>query len=1228
MIKGFFNKNELEFSPKKQLELQGDSLCSTCGLYKSCKSPKMEPTGEGRKGALIIAEAAGAKEDELGVQLVGDAGEVLRNVLKNHGLDLDRDFWKTNSLACRPPNNRNPKNEEIKCCRPRLEKTIKETNPTSIWLMGNYAIESFYLGRNLDNLKISSLRGRVIPDVSGCWIFPIFHPSFVLRNKKDTILRRIFETDIRRAIAYLDVPRPNIINLNDHTRILMDYNQVVNLLKKAINSEIVTHDFETSGLLPYRPGHKIYLVSLAIHGEDCGYAFPLHYPHWSESEEKEITRLFKEYLEKDSVLKIAHNVKFEHKWAKNILGVETKGWYWDTMLGAHILDARNAALTGLKTIAFLDFGIEGYENEIKPYMETDKLGFNKLYQFPLAKLGQYGASDSYLTDKIFLRQRKIIERNDDLSDIFELFMEGTLSFADAEDVGICVNEKYYEGEHQRLTAEMKKIEEEIINSEEAKKFKSVTGKDFRLRGGGSSQDLKTLLFKVLNIDPVKKTTKDNPSVDEEALSKMDYFITKKIVALRKLDKLRDTYLKGFTDEVIEGKIHPNYNLHIPASGRSCIAKGTKILLAQDFVEYPCGKPIEEIKKNDLIYCFDDDLEPQISKVIWARKTGYREIIRIHFYINGSEKKDCLDVTPEHLIRLISGKYIQAQNLVGDLRTEEEKKIKKKIPKIRTLSGERNGENILFTGYSKDGKGFLEHRFIYEKLVGSLTDKDVIHHINGNHLDHRLENLEKTTLSKHSKYHAKDTLLLPETRKRNKETIEKAKKAGVYKERAKRWPDTPNSIQLSKFGFLKILAKNKGLISRKQYDFSTFKSFFKRYNIDQYIVRLRYDKNGNYISKRRLQELAKLGRSKVQVILGHNYCKLLKLYDHYGIDSSRRYSNQYGPCKRNNHVITRIERLNQKIDVYDIEVEKYHNFIANGICVHNSSDRPNFQQIPKRDEEAKKCIRTGIIPLPGYYIIGADYKQIEVRIQACYSKDKELIRYIKDPKTDMHRDQAEEIFILPQNLINKELRYLGKNGFVFPQFYGDWYVACAKNIWEELPGKMAGNISVLQHLANKGIRSLEDFTIHMEGVEKRFWKKLNDTAKWKEEEVKRFQENLYTKSFLGFRRNGYLKKNQIVNTPIQGTAFHCLLWSFIQLNALFRLYSTLKEKGFKSVLCSQIHDEILMNVWPTELNDVVEIVRKIMCEDIREKYPWIIVPLEVEFILYKDNWYKGEEIKIV
>ena len=85
MIKGFFSTSKIQSRQKTGFLPR----CGSCGLYKHCKSPKMPPTGKGRKKILVVAEAPGQNEDRDNIQLHkrGKSGKYTRRVLKSFNVD-------------------------------------------------------------------------------------------------------------------------------------------------------------------------------------------------------------------------------------------------------------------------------------------------------------------------------------------------------------------------------------------------------------------------------------------------------------------------------------------------------------------------------------------------------------------------------------------------------------------------------------------------------------------------------------------------------------------------------------------------------------------------------------------------------------------------------------------------------------------------------------------------------------------------------------------------------------------------------------------------------------------------------------------------------------------------------------------------------------------------------------------------------------------------------------
>lgn len=288
---------------------------------------------------------------------------------------------------------------------------------------------------------------------------------------------------------------------------------------------------------------------------------------------------------------------------------------------------------------------------------------------------------------------------------------------------------------------------------------------------------------------------------------------------------------------------------------------------------------------------------------------------------------------------------------------------------------------------------------------------------------------------------------------------------------------------------------------------------------------------------------------------------------------------------------------------------------------SSSDRPNFQNIPKRDKQAMTITRSALFPRPGHQLLEVDYGALEVRIAACYHQDPTMLKYIRTGY-DMHTDMTKQIFKLSEfNKHNPEHGYLRsatKNGFVFPEFYGDYYRNCAEYLacqWGELPkgnwkdtdGVPFQNAKLGAHLRSVGIKSLTSFEKHLEAIEEDFWgNRFKAYARWKERWWHQYQKTGYVDLLTGFRCKGVMSKNDAINYPVQGAAFHCLLWSFIELDNMLR------TTKWRSRIIGQIHDAIVLDVYPPELPMLVEHIKNITTERLPKAWSWINVPLEVDF----------------
>src|SRR5215813_3143201 len=150
--------------------------CRRCKLHKLGRKKVVFGVGNPDADLMFVGEAPGADEDEQGIPFVGRAGQLLTKIIEAIGLTRD-DVYIANVIKCRPPQNRNPEQDEVDTCEPFLFRQIDTIKPKVIVALGTFAARA--LLRTLD--PISRLRGRVY-DYRGAKLIPTFHPAYLLRN--------------------------------------------------------------------------------------------------------------------------------------------------------------------------------------------------------------------------------------------------------------------------------------------------------------------------------------------------------------------------------------------------------------------------------------------------------------------------------------------------------------------------------------------------------------------------------------------------------------------------------------------------------------------------------------------------------------------------------------------------------------------------------------------------------------------------------------------------------------------------------------------------------------------------------------------------------------------------------------------------------------------------------------------------------------------------------------
>jgi DNA polymerase I-like protein with 3'-5' exonuclease and polymerase domains len=596
-------------------------------------------------------------------------------------------------------------------------------------------------------------------------------------------------------------------------------------------------------------------------------------------------------------------------------------------------------------------------------------------------------------------------------DAVKLMLQGTLCLSAIETNGIQIDVPYLRKTIKQVQKMIVKLEEQIKSTDEWHLWKSIYKNKAKIT---SRQQFGTILFG--NIENAKKgnlgytckiyTKHGAPEVSELSLQDIDLPVCKDYIKYMSFQKVLSTNLNGIADEIdSDGILHPSFNLNTVQTYRSsCVAKGTFVAIKG--YSQPAETPIENISTNDYVYCFDNNFNLRLRKVLWAGKTGHKKVIRIYF-ADDNGKRRYIDLTPEHKIRMADGVYIAA--------------------------------------------------------------KDAI----------------------------------------------------------------------------------------------------------------------KYKSKR---------------------CHQQSL----GVDFQAAYPNY-------RYTIIGTEEVPDPVDVYDICVDEFHNFIANGVCIKNS-DTPNFQNFPARNEELSKLVRRCFIARPGNYFVEIDYSSAEVRCNAAINQDERLIQYVTDPSSDMHKDMAIQIFRLSPEQVTKPIRNISKGGFVFASFYGSFWKGLAEGIWDQVRiqnPETSNGVSLVTHLKSVGLKKLgrindkgepepNSFYAHIKEIETDFWEnRFAVYNRWKKDTWAKYLQNGYIETPMGFRCSGVFTRNEILNIPAQSSAFHCLLWSLIQIQ------KKIKKYNLKTLLVGQIHDSIVADSPPDELDIFLEIAEHIMTKQLRKRWTWLTVPMEVE-----------------
>lgn len=915
---------------------------------------------------------------------------------------------------------------------------------------------------------------------------------------------------------------------------------------------------------------------------------------------------------------IAHNAVFDCAMIFNNFKVELMpSVYADTMVLGHLLDENRS--NGLKELGVSIFGLNAKkeQNEVKESVSRNGGALTRtnyeLYKADPYIIGKYGAKDTLLTYQLFYHFLPILEE-EGLWDFF--FNDESMPLLrgptyDLNTVGLRLDteklqtlKKSLEAECMELNAFVNKEIAQIVKDEYPGTKKTNT---FNI---GSSKQLAWLLFIKLDnnfnnltkegrelckyfdmklpysikgkiqfieqcrlnegvkwregvTDATSKKEKGSKKVgkpwnylaaDKATLKKLEnkYLWVKKLLEYTKAKKILNTYVEGIQERARYGVIQPSFLQIGTSSGRySCIAEGQTVSM-------PGGdKPIEQVKVGDLVYCYTDDGKPTVSRVKKVYDNGLQDCIELTWRSKGTHKNGTLVCTPDHRIKTRNRGWVEAK----DLELEE------------SVFHLRRGKNKVGDRFRVYGANYYmknEEQLIKEEFFKAPSDFH-IHHKNEDKADNRIENLEVLSHEAHTSLHAKEHIKSGRAKWEHLRFHRPIRKSG---------PENPIYIHLTRFKALRMLAKARGRAVKVSMDFETFKQKCLLLEIDLKAVKDRYTSSGKYITKS-LIENAVLTNKKVRNAakhLGVSLYKFKELCELNGITYNHKIASRTAVGSRR---------------VYDLEVEEYHNFIVNEICVHNCK-HPNFQNLPRDDKRVKACI----ISRPGRVFVGSDYSQLEPRVFASFSKDKRLLQSFLD-KHDFYSIIGVEVF-------NKKDCNLIKDDND-PDFFGNKYkslrdiskgVALSATYGTTAP-KLAGLLNIEVDEAKKIIEgyfekfpSVELMMLESHELAKRDGKVVNLFGRPRRMPEAKKINVIYgnsSHSELPYEARNLL--NLAVNHRIQSTA------ASIVNRAAIAFHLAVKELNLDAKIVLQVHDEIVFECKAEDAEAVASLLKYCMEETV-------------------------------
>lgn len=530
--------------------------CTLCPLHADAHYVCMVGDGPEQCDYMIIGEAPGQHEDEVSHRpFTGAAGRLLDQLLKETGLSRSM-FFVSNSVLCRPLNNRDPENIEIKTCWTNYGlKILERVQPKIVLLMGRFALQAV-LGKKKG---ITEARGHEFVK-DGITYLPMFHTSYALRFPG---MKKFITEDLLyfRRIAGIEQTAGDT-----KPEFVTNWFRLKQVVDKLMTAETVAIDLETQSLMPQ---DSIWCMSLSDE-KGVGYVVPIEHPNFrmsmgSSASNQDVWTLLKPLIESKSTRIVGHNYKFDMRFMMN-RGIRPNLTF-DTLQAAHLLDENRKH--NLKSLAQSYLGVrywgsgEQFATKEPPKMDREQV--------------LYAAKDADYDRQLYLRQRDELLADKRLARVFQyITMPAVRALARIEHHGLPVDVGRLEERTKELRIRVDRSEAELGK---------LIGKTINWN---SPQQVARVLFGELGLPITAITDTGQASTGKDVLAdlKDESSVIKELLEYRKWSKQLSTYAEPWSELVTPEHpfLHTVYNVNGTNTGR--ISSGDRKVNAPNLQNIP------------------------------------------------------------------------------------------------------------------------------------------------------------------------------------------------------------------------------------------------------------------------------------------------------------------------------------------------------------------------------------------------------------------------------------------------------------------------------------------------------------------------------------------------------------------------------------------------------------------------------------------------------------------